>query len=181
MKSSLQNSVFCTLLTLLTTGLISCQDNTDTTTEKEILKEVFISRDTAQRYVNNFGRNHAFDSIPATSLTQESPNTRVVWFELKKLKAFINKIEKENGDGVRIYFAAYDSTYSPKNPHAPDKMYWGHNTLILVPTRDSSGIHMDYFKVKNAGKGMDSDAPTAVNRAGLCPPPTPCQGAELLE
>lgn len=139
----------------------------------------------AKKYVKNYEpRSIDIDSIypagtdpqPANKKTQD---TRAVWFGIERLKALVNKIEAEGGDGIRFYYAAYDSVYKGKtNAHTPIKPYWNHNTLIMVSTRDSSGIHKDYytdFKLNGKFKGFIITA-TPENKGEMCPPPVDCNG-----
>jgi len=133
--------------------------------------------DEAYRMVANYAPRAGFVARD----DQQLPNTRTVWFSLQQLKAFIDQIENDGGDGVRFYFAAYDDVYpdSAEGPHVPPREYWGYNTLLMVPTRDSvaHGItyHEDYLtRAKLAeslsGSGGSKDESTIENRGNLCPP-----------
>lgn len=106
------------------------------------------------------------------------PNTRTVFFPIGQLVALTTKLEQAGADGLRIYFAAYDSTYTEGRPHVPPREYWGYNTVLLVGTRDSTVngevMHRDFF--------ADTGG-TILNFGGICPPPPCCgpRGAILLQ
>ncbi len=99
---------------------------------------------------------------------RELPNSRTVWFDLQRLRGMVDQIEADGGDGIRVYFAAYDDSYAAgrQEEDTPPREYWGYNTLLLVPTRDSTAggqrYHQDYFSTTG-----DS---TIINRGLLCPP-----------
>lgn len=116
-------------------------------------------------------------------------NTRTVWFSVTRLRALVDQLEAEGGDGIRFYFAAYDSTYNKydsSHTHIPQRPYWNRNTLVMVTTRDStrndSIFHWDYFNNDpkgTVGKGRIILA-AAENRGELCPPPASCKGVGAL-
>lgn len=125
--------------------------------------QTYVSADAAYRMVANYGSRAGIVKRDG----QQQPNTRTVWFDLQLLRDMIDQIDADGGDGIRFYFAAYDDSYAdtPQAHHIPPREYWGYNTLLLVPTRDSIAgghvYHRDYFS------SMDS---TIVNRGLLCPP-----------
>ncbi|SFW88666.1 hypothetical protein [Chitinophaga sancti] len=116
-------------------------------------------------------------------------NTRTVWFSASRLKALVDQLEAEGGDGIRFYFASYDSTYNKydsSHTHIPERPYWNRNTLVMVTTRDStrndSIFHWDYFNNDprgTVGKGRIVLA-AAENRGELCPPPATCKSVGAL-
>lgn len=118
------------------------------------------------------------------------PNTRAIWFELERLEALVAQIRKEGGDGIRFYLATYDNSYpgDAQGGHVPPRPYWGHNTLLMVSTKDSTTangqtVHRDYYTESNAkGYGFMLRA-EAENLGKICPPPFNCfdEGALLLE
>lgn len=137
-----------------------------------------VSIDDAFRMVANYAPraghvDHGGDSLP---------NTRAVWFSLERLKLLIDQLELDGGDGIRIYFAAYDDDYTGSAPGSsvPPAHFWGHNTLLLVPTRDSMAngntYHRDYFFRGNQLMATPADttllsAPSEIeNRGNVCPP-----------
>ena len=144
-----------------------------------------LSVQTAKLYVKNYqARAGSVDSLYTQNSilkTKKVPDSRSIWFSLARLQAAIKQIQNEGGDGVRFYFASYDKRYVPgrKGIHVPPRDYWGHNTLIMVSTRDSLSFHRDYYTDKNVTnenrKGIIlnlGDNPE--NRGEMCPPPSNC-------
>ena len=128
------------------------------------------------------------------SKKKKVPNTRAIWFSADRLQKLVNKIKNEGGDGIRFYLATYDTIYPAKfiGGHKPATDYWGHTTLVLVSTKDSTNkmsqkFHRDYYTNKLQGaNGQPSKGfivgGTPENRGELCPPPRDCNslGATLI-
>lgn len=126
--------------------------------------QTYVPLETAYRMVANYAPRAGFVKRDG----QELPNSRTAWFDLQLLRQMVDQIEADGGDGIRFYFAAYDDSYADarKDDDTLPREYWGYNTLLLVPTRDSIAgghvYHQDYFRTTG-----DS---TIVNRGLLCPP-----------
>jgi hypothetical protein len=125
---------------------------------------------TAKELVHNFESHIYHKEHPVIGFT----DTRCVWFSKEQLQGLLTKVEAEDGDGVRFYFAAYpdDSTHRP---------YGDHSTLVMVSTLPFGGKHVDYFSEIANGKGTILTT-TPENQGEMCPPPTPCatDGARLF-
>lgn len=147
----------------------------------------------AKRLIKNFGDSYyppkagfrsANDTFP------DSMDTRCVWFSLVQLDSMIARIKREepiNGDGIRFYFATYDSSAVQKYDIRPD--YNTYATLLMVSTKrdtvwprpDSFYIrHLDYFHPVRK-RSIIGAVPE--NRGELCPPPNICadEGALLFQ
>ena len=164
--------------------LSACQqqttNDTQATADKPVLQGI-IRDTTAKRLVKNFDAR-AYHN-PNHKL---APDTRCIWFSKEQLKALIDTVYKENGDGIRFYFAAYDKDQKPDLKRI-DSTYRDYTTLVMVSTRASGTLHIDYYKsligadpnYKNKGEII-----TAVpeNTGEICPPPVKCNlnGATLL-
>lgn len=151
----------------------------------------------AKQYVTNYEKragvvDSTYKDKDGRMIAKKKADSRCVWFSAQRLQTLLDKIKSEGGDGIRFYYATYDSIY-PKviGSNTPPKMYWGYNTLIMVSTKDSTNqkeekFHRDYFTSKAKG----SDKPvlgfvvggTPENRGELCPPPKNCNdiGALLI-
>ncbi|MBP1653158.1 MAG: hypothetical protein H6Q26_3315 [Bacteroidetes bacterium] len=174
-------------------------DHKDTPTLGLLDKDT-ISIEFAKIYVKNYAKRAG--KIPvdsdfwdgSTAMIDGKPhkmgsNTRTVWFSVSKLKALVDQLETEGGDGIRFYLASYDSTYNKydsAHTHIPEKPYWNRNTLVMVTTRDStrndSIFHWDYYNNDphgTLGKGRIILA-APENRGELCPPPANCKSAGAL-
>ncbi|MHB8208158.1 hypothetical protein [Mucilaginibacter sp.] len=181
-------------------GFSSCQQNqhADLTTKVTSLDSDTVSVTVAKTYVNNYAKHAGFvDSIytdAQLSKVKKIPDSRTIWFGIDRLQAMVNKIKAEGGDGVRFYLATYDTVYSPNGQfsHIPDRKYWGHNTLVMVSTKDSlHKFHRDYYgnnidvtsNSKSDSKGFILGVgSTPENRGEMCPPPSNCAtiGATLI-
>lgn len=175
--------------------LAACQNKTVNVSNENDLKDNIdtLSLQIAENYVRNYAkRAGTVDSIfteEGISKTKKLPDTRAVWFSVARLKALVKKIEAEGGDGIRFYFATYDSTYNTKSQeHQPPRPYWNHNTLIMVSTKDSlKRYHRDYYNDKKVGasNGINGFIIGTVpeNRGEMCPPPANCNdvGATLIK
>ncbi len=133
--------------------------------------------DVAHRMVANYAPRAGFVERDGEQL----PNTRTVWFSLDQLRSFLGEIERDGGDGIRFYFAAYNDSYPDTvgNADIPPREYWGYNTLLMVPTRDSTAngvtYHRDYLTAMGQPESLSSnqdpdEESTVVNRGLICPP-----------
>lgn len=151
----------------------------------------------AKQYVTNYEKragsvDSAYKDKDGRMVTKKKPDSRSIWFSADRLQGLLDKIKSEGGDGIRFYYATYDSIY-PKviGSNTPPQIYWGYNTLVMVSTKDSTNqanekFHRDYFTSKPKG----SDKPVLgfivggppENRGELCPPPKNCNdiGALLI-
>jgi hypothetical protein len=143
-----------------------------------------LSYKVAKKYVQNYAAHAGF----VKRLTKDSlPDTRCIWFSAERLRALADRVEQEKGDGVRFYLSTYDKEYiDKKQPHQPEKAYWGYNTLIMVSTQYINGNHVDYYtdSINATPRGHGFIVMTVPeNRGELCPPPANCNdiGATLLD
>ena len=158
-------------------------------------KRALLSIEQARRYVGNYGEE--VNKIPTqgprgADVVELLPNTRCIWFDKSRIKDLICQLDRDGGDGMRFYFAAYDSIYSPGSlksdtllaepTPAPD--YWGRNTLVIVSTKDK----VDYFGDSTLHAGTQQGPGFLLtiedqveNHGELCPPPAKCYGARLLK
>jgi hypothetical protein len=144
----------------------------------------------AKRLVKNYGDKNDSVRTGFKSATPDSTSdTRCVWFDLRTIKGLIATMEDEakadtsiKADGIRFYFATYDSLSIKKYDIRP--RYNKYNTLIMVSTKKeidgADTVHVDYWSL--AGKRKILTA-MPENQGELCPPPTNCtkEGALLLE
>lgn len=165
--------------------------------EKRVSETAVVDSDTisyleAKKYVANYAPRAGIVkrvSLDEKRVTVDSlPDTRCIWFSIDRLKALVDQIKEEKGDGIRFYLSTYDKQYvtGEKHPHDPPRIYWGYNTLIMVSTQYLDGNHVDYYgtSIKNNRKrtGFIIMADPE-NRGELCPPPANCNkiGATLIE
>jgi hypothetical protein len=86
-----------------------------------------------------------------------------VWYSVEELEEFLEKVKDHGGDGIKIYFGAYDKEY-PEQP-----LYAGRQTVVLVATKvkeTASGVvNKDLYL-----GGETENTILAYNCGGLCPP-----------
>ena len=159
--------------------------------ERAVIDSDTISYLEAKKYVANYGPRAGIVKRVSTNENKINvdtlPDTRCIWFSIDRLKALVDQIKREKGDGIRFYLSTYDKAYvGEKHPHDPPKVYWGYNTLIMVSTQYLDGNHVDYYgtspKKDNKRLGFIVMADPE-NRGELCPPPANCKsiGATLLD
>ncbi len=180
------------VLTAATFCLTACKQNSNTALKSPGLKDNAdtLNLQVARNYVKNYAKNAGtIDSVfidEGTTKIVKLPNTRAVWFSVERMKALVEKIEAEGGDGIRFYYATYDSVYDRTRKNPPPKSYWDHNTLIMVSTKDSLKYHRDYYNDRRVGHGNGKNGfivgAFPENRGEMCPPPANCRslGATLL-
>ncbi|QKJ30680.1 hypothetical protein HQ865_13255 [Mucilaginibacter mali] len=167
------------LVTMTLNACTSKKTNNEQAVAKPQPLTSVINEATARRLVNNF--NQRANHLNRGGLLL--PDTRCVWFSVKQLKALVDSIQSEGGDGVRFYMAAYDKELKP-DMKMINANYWDYATLVMVSTYASQNLHIDYFSNKphNGKKGGILMAEPE-NQGELCPPPAKCNtiGATLLD
>jgi hypothetical protein len=179
---------------LLITAMVACKQKHKKNIREEIISSNLnlVDDSDAVQYVKNYSpragsvlvRRDITDSIPYIA-----PNTRCIWFSTEQLSNLIHAVEDEGGDGIRIYIAAYDSTYdipAGDNP-SPPVFSWNRNTMLLVSTKDSVAsdkgtYHRDYYDNKGDKTRKNGFIVTAKaqNRGEMCPPPANCYDVGAL-
>ncbi|HEY9261269.1 hypothetical protein [Chitinophaga sp.] len=157
--------------------------------DASVPKHALLSFDQARRYVENYGKQVDTILTPGpkgSNIVDMVSNTRCIWFDKSRIRDLICQLDQDGGDGMRFYFATYDSAYSAGNSKsdslltepAPAPDYWGRNTLVIVSTRNK----IDYFGDSTSRKGfLFTIEDQAENHGELCPPPAKCYGALLLK
>jgi hypothetical protein len=92
-----------------------------------------------------------------------------VWYSVEELEEFLRKAKEHGGDGIKLYFGAYDKD------HAPKPLYTGRQTVVLVATKqketETGVVNKDVYI--NTDKGYSI---LAYNVGTICPPF--CNGSE---
>lgn len=86
-----------------------------------------------------------------------------VWYSVEELQEYMELIKEHGGDGVRLYFGAYNKDF-PEKP-----LYAGRQTVVLVATRQKeteNGVtNKDVYITSKEGNTI-----LAYNAGSLCPP-----------
>lgn len=92
--------------------------------------------------------------------------TKAVWFSISDLLMILGQINKQNGDGARIFFGKYPD----KDVNLPLPEYVHMNTVVFVPTVANGGGHKNVIDIESLvndpSKAIGSDA---VDHGQLCP------------
>ncbi len=108
-------------------------------------------------------KNNQLDTIVSNSLTMDY-DAHSIWFELETLKKFIYHIEFKTNEakktmtteaknklgklGVRMYYSRYPDEVGPNQypdlSAVPLSDYRRLHTLIMIPTLERDGAHMDF-------------------------------------
>ncbi len=86
-----------------------------------------------------------------------------VWYSVEELEEFLAKVKDHGGDGIKVYFGAYDKDYQ-KQP-----LYAGRQTVVLVATKEKETTN----GVVNKDLYIQSETETTIlayNMGNLCPP-----------
>lgn len=86
-----------------------------------------------------------------------------VWYSVEELEEFLQMVKEHGGDGIKMYFGAYDKE------HAPKPLYADRQTVVLVATKEketaNGRVNKDlYISIE------DNTTILAYNAGGLCPP-----------
>src|SRR5579862_1297208 len=117
---------------------------------------------------------------------QVAQDTKCMWLSKAEIQGLYSTITS-NEDGIRIYFGVYpvlDKTgdVPPGSVYGKDD-YRNLQTLVFVPTHDSSGFHPDDIFTAEGEKRLimiTIKQSSIQNHGGICPPPTSgCTGADL--
>ena len=86
-----------------------------------------------------------------------------VWYSVEELEEFLNLVKQHGGDGIKMYFGAYDQE------HAPKPLYADRQTVVLVATKvketETGEMNKDLYI-----SGEKETNILAYNAGRLCPP-----------
>lgn len=103
-----------------------------------------------ERWVHNSNRLGKEDSLS-------------IWYSVEELEDFLRKAKEHGGDGVRMYFGAYDKDFQEK------PLYAGRQTIVLVATREketeTGSIDKNIYVSTDKGTSI-----LAYNAGRPCPP-----------
>jgi len=114
-------------------------------------------------HVNSVIRNYKQERWVHNSKRLGKEDSLSAWFSVEELQEFLENVKDHNGDGIRIYFGAYDQNY------AEQPLYAGRQTVVLVATKqketDNGDVNKDIYVPTENGSSI-----LAYNSATLCPP-----------
>ncbi len=140
-----------------------------------ILSDPFSNADQARKYLSEIGK----DVNGLRILQGNKEPTSSAWVDFATLSHIMELLEKEKGDGIRIYFSKYDK-YDPAHPDPlrVDKgIYDNQYTVILATTKPQGNNHITFWNSVMVG-GVPSCA-GLYNYNELCPPQNNCFGITI--
>lgn len=135
---------------------------TESTNDRQSPDAGGMSNDLIKALIDNYRQNQ----MNAINETLGITDAHCIWFDLPKLKNFINQLEHEASKinpectqedlGIRFYYAAYPKieNWDMMESHPVPQEYSERHTLIMVPTlkkenEDGEIIHFDFNSLPN--------------------------------
>ena len=114
-------------------------------------------------HVNSVIRNYKTERWVHNSKRLGKEDSLSVWYSVEELEEFLAKAKDHGGDGIKMYFGAYNEQ------HAQMPLYAGRQTVVLVATKEKETEHglVDKDIYINSGNGTTI---LAYNAGKLCPP-----------
>ncbi len=109
-----------------------------------------ISNYKKERWVNNSKHIGKEDSLS-------------VWYSVEELEDFLQMVKMNGGDGIKMYFGAYD------NEHAPQPLYADRQTIVMVATKVKETLNGEVNKDLYIS-GEEENTILAYNAGRPCPP-----------
>ena len=126
-------------------------------------KSVKVGKLVTTEHVNNIIENYKQERWAHSSKRLGKEDSLSVWYSVEELEEFLEKIKSHGGEGVRIYFGAYDKDYSEK------PLYAGRQTVVLVATKQketaTGETNKDLYITTEKGTTI-----LAYNLGSMCPP-----------
>lgn len=85
-------------------------------------------------HVDNVVRNYKQERWVHNSRRLGKEDSLSIWYSIEELEEFLEKAKEHGGDGIRLYFGAYDKDL-PENP-----LYAGRQTIVLVATKEKEMV-----------------------------------------
>lgn len=115
------------------------------------------------KHVDTVIKNYKQERWVHNSRRLEKEDSLSVWYSVEELQEFMELIKTHGGDGVRLYFGAYDKDYREQ------PLYAGRQTVVLVATKqketENGEANRDIYINTEKGNTI-----LAYNAGKLCPP-----------
>lgn len=143
---------------------------TECTNEQDPPGSGVMSNDLIKTLIDNYRQNQ----MAAINETMGITDARCIWFDLPKLKKFINQIEQEASKinpectqedlGIRFYYAAYPKmeNWDIMESHPVPEEYSERHTLVMIPTMKKKSdegeiVNCDFHALQNSnGKPINT-------------------------
>jgi hypothetical protein len=123
-------------------------------------KSVKVGKLVDTQHVDTVIRNYKQERWVHNSKRLGKEDSLSVWYTVEELEEYLQLVKKHGGDGIRLYFGAYNKEYSEK------PLYAGRQTVVLVATKATDGgTNKDIYVNTENGHSI-----LAYNVGSLCPP-----------
>ena len=126
-------------------------------------KSVKVGKMVDTKHVDRVIRNYKQERWAHNSKRLGKEDSLSVWYSVEELEEFLSKVREHGGDGIKLYFGAYDKD------DAPQPQYQGRQTVVLVATREKQTLG----GVANKDIYINTEEGTSIlayNVGRLCPP-----------
>lgn len=131
--------------------------------QKTQLKSVKVGKLVNTKHVNTVISNYKKERWAHNSKHIGKEDSLSVWYSVEELEEFLTTVKEHGGDGIKMYFGAYDQQ------DAPQPLYADRQTIVLVATKTKDSlkgeINKDLYIGNNEGNTI-----LAYNSGRICPP-----------
>lgn len=114
-------------------------------------------------HVNNIISNYKKERWVQNSRHIGKEDSLSVWYSVEELEEFLEKVREYGGDGIKMYFGAYDKE------HAPKPLYADRQTIVLVATKTKETAEGQVNKDLYISE-EERTTILAYNVGNICPP-----------
>lgn len=114
-------------------------------------------------HVNNIISNYKKERWAQNSRHIGKEDSLSVWYSVEELEEFLEKVKEHGGDGIKMYFGAYDKE------HAPKPLYADRQTIVLVATKTKETAEGQVNKDLYISE-EERTTILAYNVGNICPP-----------
>lgn len=114
-------------------------------------------------HVNNIISNYKKERWAQNSRHIGKEDSLSVWYSVEELEEFLEKVKEHGGDGIKMYFGAYDKE------HAPKPLYADRQTIVLVATKTKETAEGQVNKDLYISE-KEHTTILAYNVGNICPP-----------
>lgn len=130
---------------------------------KTQLKSVKAGKLVNTEHVNRVISNYKKERWANNSKHIGKEDSLSVWYSVEELEDFLEMVKANGGDGIKMYFGAYDKE------HAPKPLYADRQTIVMVATKVKETANGDVNKDLYIS-GEKENTILAYNVGKLCPP-----------
>jgi hypothetical protein len=114
-------------------------------------------------HVNSVIKNYKQERWIHNSKRLGKEDSLSVWYSLEELMEFMETAKRHGGDGIKLYFGAYDKEYK-ETP-----LFAGRQTVVLVATKTKETVNGEVRKDIYINTDKENTI-LAYNAGSLCPP-----------